>query len=98
MKLIDLVFPEHKLGTEINENGHMDRSEIKEQERERVIKEAGIKLIRINPDKKNFDIDDEIGEIQDFIYKSGVKLGEQSEKNKIVEDLERTTKIIQLVG
>ena len=86
------------MGIEINENGHTDGSEIKEQERERVIKEAAIKLIRINPDKKDFDIDDEIGEIQDFIYKSGVKLGEQSEKHKIVEDLERTTKIIKPVG
>ena len=49
---IDLVFPEHKLRIEIDENGHIDRSEIKEQQREGIIKEAGITLIRINPDKK----------------------------------------------
>ena len=47
---IDLVFPEHKLGIEIDENGQIDRSEIKEQEREKVIKEAGITLIRIDLD------------------------------------------------
>ena len=58
------------MGIETDENGHIDKSEIKEQEREKVIKEAGITLIRINPDKENFDIDDEIVEIQDFIYKS----------------------------
>ena len=72
---IDLVFPEHKWGIEIDENGYIDRSEIKEQEREKVIKEAGITLIRINPDKENFDIDDEIGQVQDFIYKSSFNLG-----------------------
>ena len=47
---IDLVFAEHKLGIEIDENGQIDRSEIKEQEREKVIKEAGITLIRIDLD------------------------------------------------
>ena len=49
---INLVFPEHKLRIETDENGHIDRLEIEEQERERIIKEAGITLIRINPDKK----------------------------------------------
>ena len=58
------------MGIETDENGHIDKSEIKKQEREKVIKEAGITLIRINPDKENFDTDDEIVEIQDFIYKS----------------------------
>ena len=54
---IDLAFPEHKLGIETDENGHIYRSETKEQEREKLIK-VGITLIRINPDKENFDIDD----------------------------------------
>ena len=58
---IDLFFPVHKLGIEIDENGHLDRSEIKEQKREQTIKKSGINIIRINPDKENFDIDDEIG-------------------------------------
>ena len=60
-----------------------------------VKKKAGITLFRINPDEKGFDIFDEIGEIQDFIYESGVKLGEQSAGNKILEDLERTTKVMK---
>ena len=95
---IDLSFPEHKLGIEIDENGHTDRSEIKEQEREETIKNAVILLIRINPDKKGFDIFDEISEIQDFIYESGLKLGEELRKNKIIEDLERSLKMIKLSG
>ena len=60
---IDLVSPEYKLGIETDENEHIDRSETKEQEREQAMKEAGITLIRINPDKKNFDIDDKFCEI-----------------------------------
>ena len=95
---IDLSFPEHKLGIEIDENGHTDRSEIKEQEREEAIKNAVILLIRINPDKEGFDIFDEISEIQDFIYESGLKLGEELRKNKIIEDLERSLKMIKLSG
>ena len=67
---IGLIFPVHKLGIEIDENGHMDRFEIKERERQEIIKkETGFKNIRINPDKENFDIFDEIGKIQNFISK-----------------------------
>ena len=92
---IDLFFPVHKLGIEIDENGHLDRSEIKEQKREQTIKKAGINIIRINPDKENFDIDDEIGEIQDFIYESGKKLAEESTKKSLIEDSEKMTKIFK---
>ena len=92
---IDLFFPVHKLGKEIDENGHLDRSEIKEQKREQTIKKAGINIIRSNPDKENFDIDDEIGEIQDFINESSFKLGEQSAKNKTIEDTEKMAKMFK---
>ena len=97
---IDLFFPVHNLGVgiEIDENGHTERSEIKEKQIEETIKNAGIILIRINPDKEGFDMDVEISEIQDFIYESGVKLGEQLKKNKMVEDLERSLKIVKLSG
>ena len=76
---IDLFFPVHKLGIEIDENDYLERSEIKEQKREQTIKQAGISIIRINPDKENYD--GEIGEIQDFIYESDKKLAEESTKN-----------------
>ena len=74
----------------------MDRLEIKEQEREETIKNLGISLVRINPDKEGFDLFDEISEIQDFIYESGLKLSEELKKNKLIEDLERSLKIIKL--
>ena len=71
---IDLFFPVHKLGIEIDENGHLDRSEIKEQKKRTNNKKAGINITRINLDKEKFDIDDEIGEIQDFVKESSFKL------------------------
>ena len=90
---IDLAFPVHKLGIENYENGHLERIKIKEQKREKIIKkETGFHIIRINPDIENFDIDDEIGKIQDFLFESGVKLAGQSVKSKIVEDSEKMTK------
>ena len=92
---IDLFFPVHKLGIEIDKNCHLDRPQIKEQEREETIKNAGITLIRINPDEKDFDVNDEI---QSFIYKSGLRIGEDLKKNKIIEDLERSVKIVKLSG
>ena len=73
---IYLYFLVHKLTIEIDENRHLDRLETKEQEREEIIKNLDITLIRINPDKVGFDIFDEISEIQDFIYESGLKIGE----------------------
>ena len=93
---IDLYFPEHKLGIEVDENVHLDRSKIKEQEREETIKTLGITLIRINPDKDGFDIFDEISEIQNFIYESGIKIGKKLEKSKIIEDLERSVGLIKM--
>ena len=79
---IDLFFPVRKLGIEIDENGHMDKCEIKERERQEIIKkETGFKIIRINPVKENFDIFDEIGKLQSFIFKSNKRLIEQSTKS-----------------
>ena len=63
---IDLVFPEHKLGIEIDENEHTERCKTKERKRKEVIKNVGFKIIRINTDKEDFEIFDGISEIQDF--------------------------------
>ena len=37
---VDLFFPVHNLGIGIDENGHTDRSEIKEKEREEIKKKC----------------------------------------------------------
>ena len=70
--IIDLYFSEHKLGIEIDENCHLARLGVKEKEREEIINNEGITLIRINPDKEGFHVFDEISEIQDFIYEFGL--------------------------
>ena len=88
----------HNLGIEIDENCYLERCKINEQKREEITKNAGITLIRINPDKEGFDTDDEISEIQVFIYESGIKLREELKKNKTIEDLERNVKIVKLSG
>ena len=93
---IDLYSPEHKLGIEIDENCHLDRLKIKEKEREETIKNVGITLIRINPDKDGFDILIKIGEIQNFIYESVLRIGQELRKNKMIEDLQKSLQIIKL--
>ena len=77
---IDLYLLKHKLAIVVDEKGHKDREEHKEIERQRAIKkELDCKFIGINPDKKDFDIDIDIGEIYSHINKSY----EKSLKDKI---------------
>ena len=83
---IDLIFPVHKVGIEKDENGHMDRCEIKERERQEIIKKVtGFKIIITNPDKEHFNIFNEIGKIQSFISKSNKRLIEQSTKKLVLQ-------------
>ena len=68
---IDLYFSERKLVIEVDDKGHTDRDEKKENEREEKIKkELGCKFIRINLDAENYDIFVEIGTIKDYIAQS----------------------------
>ena len=86
---IDLVFPEHKLGIQIDENGHTERRKTKERERKEVIENAGFKIIRKKRDKEDFDIFDGISEIQNFIYESCKKLTKELNKKSLVELTEK---------
>ena len=63
------------MGIEIDENGHTGRTKAEEEKRSKIIKEE---TIRINTDKQNFDIFDEIGKIQEFISDSNKKLTKKS--------------------
>ena len=68
---IDAYFPQHKLAIEIDELGHNDIDIDKETTRENKIKEKlQCKFIRINPDKRDYDIFVEIGKIHNHIVKS----------------------------
>ena len=90
---IDLYFSERKLVIEVDDKGHTDRDEKKENEREEKIKkELGCKFIRINPDAENYDIFVEIGKIQVYITKSNKEKLEKekgAEMKELKEELEK---------
>ena len=51
--LIDYYFPKRKLAIEVDELGHKDRDQTKENKRQKDLNEyVDCELIRINPDKK----------------------------------------------
>ena len=57
--LIDFYFPKYNFAIEVDELGHKDRDETKENKTQKDLKEyLGNKFIRIHPDKKYFDIYD----------------------------------------
>ena len=66
-----MVFIKHKLAKEVDEKGHTDRDEEKENKREEKIKKEFVcKFIWINPDAGNYDIFFEIGKIKGYIAQS----------------------------
>ena len=68
----DMYFSEHKSVVEIDENGHIDRNQNEENERQtKIEKHPDCKFFhRINPDVEGFDIFLEISKIQNYITKS----------------------------
>ena len=81
---IDLYFRDYKLGVEIDENGHKDRNEEYESQRQKEIEtELGRKFIRINPDKENFNISMAKNKIFTHI------------KNKMINDAEKLPKMVK---
>ena len=84
-----MALPVHKLGLEIDEKGHIDRPEAEEKKRQKAIeKKAGFTIIRIAPDKENFDIYAEAGRIHTHITESAKKITEESTKNSIIDKVE----------
>ena len=71
---MDTYFPKQKLAIEIDENGHQDRDFEAEIERQKTLeKELNSRFIRINPAKEKFDVFNQIGRIQDFVFESNEK-------------------------
>ena len=63
-KGLDLYFPECKLAIEIDEYGHVDENFEYEKTRQIMIEEKrGCKLIRINPDAADFNINRVINQV-----------------------------------
>ena len=59
----DLYFLKHKLEIEVDEKGHKNRDENKGLKKKATEKELVCKLVRINPDEKDFDMDIDFGKI-----------------------------------
>ena len=65
---IDLYFHKYKLAIEVDELGHADRNINNEIERQKALeKELNCVFVRINPDKKSFNIFKEINKIHRHI-------------------------------
>ena len=72
--MTDYYFQKRKLAIEVDELGHKDRDQTKENKRQKDLNEyVDCELIRISPDKKDFSACDELGKIQTFIDKSKEK-------------------------
>ena len=85
---IDFQFSEHKLAIEVDEKGHTNRDEKREDEREEKIREElGYKFIRINLDAENY-IFLEIGKLKGYIAQSN----KDTEMKEIKEKLEKEKK------
>ena len=81
---IDLYFHKNKLAIEVDELGHSDRNLTNEIERQKVLeKELDCVFIRINPDKKIFNIFKEINKMRRHIKKSN--------KKSLINDLYKKT-------
>ena len=83
---VDAYLPKHKLGIEIDEQGHNHGSIDYEIEiKTATEKELGRKFIRIDRDKEGFDVNIELGRIQNYIVKSINKLT----KISLIDDLSK---------
>ena len=81
---IYLYFHDHKLAVEIDEKGHKNRNINDEIQRQNALeKNLGWEFIRINPDKKNFNIFKVINEINRHIKKST----KETNKKSLIDEL-----------
>ena len=69
---VDLYFIDYKLVVECDEFNHTDRDEIKEKIREEYILSLGNKIIRYNPNQKEFDLSNVLREINKLLFSKGV--------------------------
>ena len=92
---IDMYFSEHKFAVEISEKRHADRSQGKENGRQKNIeKHSDCKFFyRINPDAEGFDIFFEISKIQSYIAQSNKEKLQKEKKAEITELKEKLKKL-----
>ena len=89
---IDFQFSEHKLAIEVDEKGHTNRDEKREDEREEKIREElGCKFIRIKLDAENY-IFLEIGKLKGYIAQSNKDTEIKEIKKKLEKEKEAERK------
>ena len=81
-KRIDACFPKYKLAIEVDDYNHEDRSSNYEKDRQSMIENHGITIIRTNPDDADFNINKLINQIYRHISQSN-KLKLKKEQVKI---------------
>jgi very-short-patch-repair endonuclease len=69
---IDLYFIDFKLAVECDEFNHEDRDIVKEKLREEYILLQGNKLIRFNPNEKDFDLSNILSEINKILFAKSI--------------------------
>ena len=70
IKWLIFIYLKENLAIEVDEYGHEDRKQNKENKRQKELKEhLKCTFIRINPDEKDFSAYDGLGRIQAFIDK-----------------------------
>ena len=85
-----MYIPEYRLAIELDEKGHTDRDERKENKREEKIKEElDYKFIRINPDEKDYDEYVIFSEINNHISESNKKLTDESTKKSLTDKISK---------
>ena len=76
------------MAAEIDERTHLDRNEDKDRKREEEIKEElDCEFIRINSRKEHFNINAELGKIQNHNIESTKQLPEESTKKALIHEL-----------
>ena len=85
---IELHFHKYKLAIEADELEHVDRNIYNEIERQRALeRELNCVFIRINPDKRNFNILREINKIHRHINQLPIQQTEQKTKESVIDNL-----------
>lgn len=65
---VDLYFIDYKLVIECDEFDHRDRDIIEEKKREEYLQSLGNKIIRYNPNEKNFDLSNVLNKINKILF------------------------------
>ena len=90
----DFTFKKHMLVVEVDEKGHVDRDPNYENKREKELQKIDYHLVRINPDKTDFNDHEEFGRVSTYIAESTKKQTETSTKKSLIDDLSK--RLLQL--